>query len=237
VTLPGGSRFAIALVVTQAQLPLIVTISRQLASGGAYVGQRLAARLGFRYLDREILKQAAAALGFDDEQPLEAMEERASGFWRRLSRSVAIGAPDAPFVPPPPPSVDEAAVVEIETRIIREVAAQEPAVIVGRGAAHLLADRERVIRVFIHAPKEQRVMEAARVYSLDSAEARDMVTRSDRNRARFVQSLVGRSWTDACLYDLTFDTSVIPHDTVVDLLVMAVNAQPPPRHDPLSDAS
>jgi hypothetical protein len=52
--------------------------------------------------------------------------------------------------------------------------------------------RDNVIRIFVHAPKPIRIAEVQRVYRLDAA-ARQMVERSDRNRAEFVQSLIGRS--------------------------------------------
>lgn len=156
---------------------MVVTISRQLASGGAYIGQRLAQRLGYRYVDREILTQAAAALGLDDERPLEHLEEQAPGWWDRIARVIGVGPPDAPFVPPPPP-VNEGIVLEAETQIIRAIADREDAVIVGRGAPLILQGRDRVFRVFIHAPKDFRTAEVERVYKLDVAAARAMVERS-----------------------------------------------------------
>lgn len=75
-----------------------------------------------------------------------------------------------------------------------------------------------MIRVFVHAPERRRISEVARVYGLKEADARQMAQRSDRNRARFVQSLIGRSWTDACLYDLTLDTSIVPIELAAELI-------------------
>jgi hypothetical protein len=63
-----------------------------------------------------------------------------------------------------------------------------------------------------------RLRAAQRAYDLGEAAARRMVEQSDRNRAKFVQSLRGRSWTDACLYDLTVDTSIVPIDDAADLI-------------------
>jgi CMP/dCMP kinase len=205
-----------------ADRPTVVTISRQIGSGGAFIGQAVARALGLKYVDREILQRAAAALGVDDEQSIEALEERSRSAWSGIARVIFIGAPDAPFAPPPPPGVHEGDVFEAETHIIREIAAHENAVIVGRGAPHVLKDFENVIRVFVHAPEAMRVAEVSRVYQLSDADARQMVLRSDRNRARFVQSLIGRSWTDACLYDLTVDTSIVPIELAADLITRIV---------------
>jgi cytidylate kinase len=145
-----------------------------------------------------------------------------SSVWPRIARALFVGAPDAPFVPPPPPNVHERDVLDVETRLIKEIAATTDCVIVGRGAAHLLRNHAGVIRVFVHAPRETRVHEAQRIYHLDEAAARRMVEQSDQNRARFVQSIVGCPWTHACLYDLTVDTSVVPVDEAADFIAAVV---------------
>lgn len=198
--------------------PVVVGISRQIASGGAYIGQAVANRLGLKYVDREILQQAAAALGAEDERAIEALEERAASSWSGIARALFVGAPDTPFVPPPPPNVHEGDVLEVETRIIREIASREDAVIVGRGAPHVLPRRPGIIRVFLHAPVRLRIAEVKRAYGLTEDEAKQLVQRSDRNRAGFVQSITRRAWTDACLYDLCIDTSIVRSDLAVDLI-------------------
>src|SRR5262249_7531292 len=109
-----------------------------------------------------------------------------------------------------------------EIGIIRAVAERGNAVIVGRGAPHVLHGRDSIFRVFVHAPAAYRVAQAQRVYHIDEDAAREMVERSDRGRSRFVLSLAGRPWTDACLYDLTVDTSRIGPDSVVELLTKTV---------------
>jgi cytidylate kinase len=203
-------------------VPVVLTISRQLASGGSYIGQSVARRLNLQYVDRELLRRASVVLGVEDERTIESLEERAGGFWPGMVRALFVGAPDARFVPPPPPNLAEGDVLEVETGLIKEIAATTDCVIVGRGAPHVLRDHGGVIRVFVHAPREVRVREAQRVYELGEADARRMVEQSDRNRARFVHSLIGRSWTDACLYDLTLDTSVVPIDDAAGLVAAVV---------------
>ena len=206
------------------QTPVVLTISRQIGSGGAYIGQAVARQLGLKYLDREILRQAAEALGAR-EADVEDLEERLAGFWSSLGPGIFAGAPDAPYVAPPPPGVREGQVFEAETQLIRDIAAREDAVIVGRGAPHLLRDHPGVIRMFVHAPAAWRVVEIRKAYGLSEPEARVLLEQSDRRRAKFVQGLIGRLWTDACLYDLTVDSSVVPIEMAAGFAAAVVEAK------------
>src|SRR5579871_6199389 len=104
--------------------PVVLAISRQIASGGAYIGQAVARALDLRYVDREILQRAASELGVD-EQHVGVFEERARSFWSTIGRGLFAGAPDAPFVPPPPPGVQEGEVLDAERRVIRDIAERE----------------------------------------------------------------------------------------------------------------
>ncbi len=197
-------------------MPLIIAISRQLAAGGSYIGQEVARRLGIRYVDREILEQAARLLGVEDRN-VELLEEHVASFWTRTM--FAMGPPDAPYTPPPPPRVDEAEVFEAECRVIREVARRSDAVIVGRGSWYVLRGHPGLLRLFVHAPEALRVRRARETYRLrDDDEAWDMVRRSDARRGRFVQTLTGREWSDASLYDLALDTGEIGLDAAADLV-------------------
>src|SRR5512133_3291133 len=133
----------------------VVAISRQIGAGGAYVGQGLARRLRFRYVDREILQQAAVLLG-REEGDLEALEERAASMWDRMASILSLGAPEAPFVPPPLPALGEDELFEVESQVMREIASREDAVFVGRGASWVLRHHPGVLRVFLHASEERR---------------------------------------------------------------------------------
>ena len=79
------------------KLQIAITICRQLGSGGAYIGQQLANRLGIGYLDREIIRQAAKQLSLL-ETDLESHDEKISSFWENLFKFGYI-TPDA-YIPP-----------------------------------------------------------------------------------------------------------------------------------------
>jgi CMP/dCMP kinase len=203
----------------------VVTISRQIGAGGAYVGQGLARRLAFRYVDRELLQQAAVLLG-REEGDLEALEERAASMWDRMASILSIGAPEAPFVPPPLPALGEDELFEVESQVMREIASRENAVLVGRGGSWVLRDHPRVLRVFLHASEEcraRRVLESYRLASLDAA--RQVVKRSDQQRGRFVQALLGQPWMSPGSYDVCVNTTTIDLDGTVEMLARLVDVR------------
>ena len=200
----------------------IVAVSRQFGSGGARIGRAVAQRLGFQYADREILAAAARTLNCEATE-LEAMEERTASVWERIGTLFALGAPDTPFLPPTLPAVTEAQLFAVEERIVRTIAAHGKAVIVGRGAAHILGDSREILRVFLHAPLQDRVTRAMSEYGFADREAAAAVVReSDADRAKFVRTLTGKTWCDATLYDVSLDTSVVGIERVVDVLLNLV---------------
>jgi cytidylate kinase len=196
----------------------VVAISRQVGAGGAYVGQALARTLGVRYVDREILKEAAAMLGRETAE-IENLEERVSSVWSRMAGALAWGGPEATYMPPPVPALYEEDLFAIQARIIRQIAAQEEAVFVGRAATWVLRERADLLSVFLYAPEAVRVGRVKRDYNLpDVEEARKMVSRSDQQRGRFLQSVTGGSWFDVTHYHLCVDTGAVGLDETVNVL-------------------
>ena len=198
-----------------------ITLSRQMGSGGSYIGYLVAGKLGFKFIDREVLRQAADHLGTEVSQ-LEHQDERSSGLIEKLIRGFFLGAPEAAttarHLKRP---VYDRDLFSLECRIMNEIAERYSAVIIGRGGFHALRKRPEgsVIRVFIHAPLEfrvQRVMKARNI--VDAAEARSIIEESDRRRARFIRDMVGVEWTDAKNYHLCIDSSVAGFPRSVEMI-------------------
>jgi CMP/dCMP kinase len=201
----------------------VIALSRQVGAGGAYVGQALSRLLGIRYVDREILQEAAKILGRDDRE-LESLEERVSSLWDRMAAVLSWGAPEAAYVPPPLPTLYEEDLFAVESGIIREVAAREDAVFVGRAATWVLREMPGHISVFLHAPEPARVARLMHDHQLtDEAAAYELVRRSDQQRSRFLQSVTGGSWFNLSHYHLTIDTGAVSLDEAVDLIARLVN--------------
>jgi cytidylate kinase len=204
----------------------IVAISRQFGSGGAWIGRAVAQQLGFQYADREILAAAARQLNVHAAD-LEPMEERIASIWERIGTLFALGAPDTPFIPPTLASVTETRLFEVEQEVIKSIAAHGSAVIVGRGAAHILGSSTDVLRAFLHAPFQDRVTLAMAEYGFtDRREAEAIVRDSDAARANFVRTRTKKNWCDATLYDVTLDTTVVGLERCVEILVELVRRPP-----------
>lgn len=201
----------------------MLAISRQLGAGGSYIGQGVAHRLGLKYLDREILHEAALLLGRQDED-VEQLDERVANGWVRLTRHLSIGPPDALFTPPrPASSVYEEDLFRIERQVMREAAARENCVIVGRASPIILRDHPGVIRLFVRAPEAWRADTLlTSMKGRSRQEVVDLIRQTDRERARFVHTVCGCDWTNACHYDLTLNPARIGLDPAVDLVAQVV---------------
>jgi cytidylate kinase len=189
--------------------PLVIAISRQLGSGGSYIGRLVAGRLGCRYADRGILQQAAVSLGVRKEE-IRDPEERQSRLWEEILKIFASGSLDSNYVAPPVPVINDREVFEAEAAILKKMAEEESFVVVGQGAAHILAGHPKLLRVFLHASIEFRIARLMQASGIASPEeAREHIDTSDENRRRFHRTVAGTDWTDARNYDLCINSGAV----------------------------
>jgi cytidylate kinase len=174
------------------------------------------------YLDREILRRAAAHLGAD-QRLIEAREGKSTGLIDNLIRVFSLGAPEAYSVPTASPIYDRD-LFDTESRIINDIVASHDAVVLGRGAFCVLKDLPRGIHVFIHAPfqfRAERIMKVKNMARI--GEARALVEESDRSRARFIRDMCRTDWADARNYHLCIDAGAAGFPACVETIVRLVN--------------
>lgn len=205
------------------QAPYVITISRQLGSGGAFLGRRLAHELGIFYADRDILTRAAQLLEVE-VQDVESRDESAPSFLQRALESYAFGGPEVSCAPAlQVPSYEQLRDAEIE--VIREIGAQRSAVIVGRAGFHVLAQHPRRFSIFLHADLEFRAERVQEIYGLSPERALHVIESSDRVRARSVLDLTGRRWTDTLQYDASLRTSTLGLELTSRVLLELVQSR------------
>jgi cytidylate kinase len=202
--------------------PFIITISRQLGSGGAYIGQRLATRLNILYLDREILNRAAKELRMS-EKDLDSRDERVTPRWQSWVETLAHAYPE--YAPPTIEVPIDQKLYETQSNIIRRMADENSAVIVGRAGSYVLRQHPRHLSVFLYADIAFRQQRVEELYHVSAPEALKLIGRIDKERKQYLQTFTGQDWLNACQYHLCLDTSVIGLDKAEDIIILAMQAR------------
>jgi cytidylate kinase len=203
------------------QLICAITISRLYGSGGGEIAARLAKRLQWRLVDREVVVQVAHELGVT-EQEADEKDERVEGFISRALRSMRMAYPSAEDGVPPDLVDPDSVYHEALSRVIQSEADEGRVVLVGRGAHALLASRRDVLRVQITAPLPERIVYVARREGLDERAARERIQRKDADRRRYVQTHYHIEPGDPVQYDLSINTGLLSLDDAVDLITLAL---------------
>lgn len=202
---------------------VVITIARQYGSGGRTIAKRLSERLGIHYYDKELLKLAAEESGINEELFRNADEKIKITKLFKIAHSVYHGE----LIPP---ESDDFTSMEnlfnYQAEIIKKLAEQEEScVIVGRCAEYVLKDYENVLSVFIHAPHEYCMEQAAKKQSMSPRELERFVQKTDKHKADYHRYYTGMEWTDARNYDLCLDSSKLGFERCVDEIISYMNVR------------
>ncbi len=195
----------------------IYTIGREFGSGGKAVGEKLAERLGIKLYDKELLQQAAKDSGFCEEIFENHDEKPTNSFLYSLvmdTYSVS-GYSAAPFLDMP--LNHKVFLAQFET--IKKIAETESCVIVGRCADYALADNPDCINIFIHADMDIRVRNICKSLNVTENKARDIINKTDKQRASYYNYYTSKKWGDSKSYNLSLDAGKIGIDNCVEMIL------------------
>lgn len=202
-----------AVELPEGKKNLIITIGRQYGSGGREIGERLAKKLGIGFYDKALIALAAEKSGLDPELFKRQNEEVKSGLGYLLAHISRIGAEDMPMS-------DRLFVATSKT--IREIAAHESCVIVGRCGDYILEDKHDeylILDFFIHiSDDKQRVARVMRRNNISREEAEERIAKVSKGRMSFYERYTGRKWGQMENYHLTLDSAPLTIDGTVDVL-------------------
>lgn len=194
----------------------VITINRQLGSGGAYLGQRLAEKLDIFYADREIIIEAAKQLSVQEEE-VASYDEKRPTFWESFLQTRAF-VPDV-YDPQKNLAPTDRELFETEAGIIQRIAKDNSAVIIGRCGFDVLKDNSGIVKIFLYADNEFRAERIQKMYNISKEEARKMMVKSDKERAIYVKTFTGKEWEDARNYDISINTGKIGLDNAVEFIL------------------
>lgn len=180
----------------------IITISREMGSGGIPIVHQVAKDLKYTLVDGDVIRDAAEDYDLSQDA-LQQIDEKPPAFVENLDRQIELNMNRIQL-------------------IVLERALKGNVVIYGRGGQDLLPDVTSAFRVRIIAPFEERVERWAQREWIDPDLARSLVRKSDQQRAGFIKYYFDRNWTNPIEYDLVINTIRISNETAVELITKAV---------------
>ena len=193
----------------------VITITRQYGSGGREIGRKLAEAYDIPFYDNEIISRAAKDTGFA-EAAFERAEDKASN---SLLYSIAMGmnvfsSQDVGFSGL---SLDDR-IFLAQSKVIRNVAAEGPCVIVGKCADYILREQENVVNLFIRASLDFRIRRAVEVEGVSEEKSAEAVMKKDKSRANYYKYHSGERWDNVLNYDMAICSDLCGIDGTVACL-------------------
>ena len=175
----------------------IITVSREFGSGGRFIGEEVAKKLGIAYYDKNIISQIAEKSGLAPEYIQESAElsPKKGLFAYALAGRDITGK-----------SVEDM-VYEAQRKVILELADKEPCVIIGRNADYILKDRDDILNIFIHGDMPEKIQRITRLYKVEEQEAVKMMTDTDKRRMTNYNFYTEQKWGKASNYTLCLNSS------------------------------
>ena len=187
----------------------IITISREFGSGGRFIGEEVAKKLGIAYYDKNIIGQIAEKSGLSPEY----IQENAELSPKKGLFAYAFSGRDITGK-----SVEDM-VYEAQRNIILELAEKEPCVIIGRNADYILKDRDDVLNVFIHGDMPEKIQRITRLYNVGEQEAVKMMADTDKRRMANYNFYTEQNWGKASNYTLCLNSSEIGYDKCEAIII------------------
>lgn len=213
-------------MIMNTQQPFIITISRELGSGGHTVGQLLAERLGVRFSDKELIKALREEFHLTTDAIERLKGEKKDWLTSLLRKIVAIPKAenvvewDDKFVQEYRPDLSSDEIFEAEKQILRGIAEEGSCVIAGRSGFFVLKDFPNKMDIFITAPREKRIQRVMVKQHLSEQEAAAAIDRVDEGRENYIKRYAGTSRYDVRNYDLVINMDNVPDENAaVELIV------------------
>jgi cytidylate kinase len=184
----------------------IITIEREYGCGGGEIAQRVAKHLGWKLWD-QLLTEEIARLADCPKSVVECREEKTDPLYYRLFKSFMRGSYEGSINAHKLKLVDSECILKFTEQVVQHAAKTGNSVIVGRGSQQFLRNRQDTLRVFLYAPREDKVRRVmARGKSLDEAE--QLVDTVDRERIDFIQKYFHVEWPDRSIYHTMINTAI-----------------------------
>ena len=190
----------------------IITISREFGSGGRFIGEEVAKKLGIAYYDKNIINEIAEKSGLSPKY----IQENAELSPKKGLFAYAFAGRDITGK-----SVEDL-VYEAQRKVILELAEKESCVIIGRNADYILKDRDDVLNVFIHGDTPEKIQRITRLYNVEEQKAVKMMVDIDKRRMANYNFYTNRKWGKADNYTLCLNSSQLGYDRCEKIIMECI---------------
>jgi cytidylate kinase len=204
----------------------VITINRELGSGGRTIGEKLAKKLGVPFYDKALIQGLQEKYDLTPEE-IERLKGQKHNWWADFKRSLKImPSYAAPNIVPGHTAIPDFLmtndIFQSETEILKGIADDESCVIAGRSGFYVLRDHPNHLSVLIQAPMEHRISRLVEKRGITPQEAEKIIKEVDKGRESYVKKYTGTSRYDTRNYDIVFNVSQHSEDEIVDLILQYI---------------
>ena len=198
----------------------IITINRELGSGGRTVGRKLAEQLGVKYYDKAIIQGLTEKYGLTAEEIEQLKAQEKPSWWCELQeRCKSLLSSNRQEKP------STSAMFETERKILERLAHEESCVVAGRSGFLIFREHPNHLNVFIQASTEHRIERLIRKRGISYAAALDILDEVDEGREAYLKKYSDRSRYDTRNYDVVISMDHMTEDDAVAVIMEFVNRQ------------
>ena len=202
----------------------VITISREVGSGGRTVGRKLAEKLGVRFLDKQLIQKLVDMFGLSEGE-IEMIKGKKQNWWEDLFSRISPEFGSEMFIPrglEEPPVITSDEIFACEKQVILSMAEENSCVIAGRSGFFILKDHPNKLDVFIRASRQNRIERVMHRQELTENEAEKVIDYVDKARENYIQKFASTSRYDMRNYDLILNMDYLTEDEAVEAIMNAI---------------
>ena len=196
----------------------VITINREVGSGGRTVGRKLAEQLGVKYYDKAIVEGLTHKFGLSVER-IEQIKAQKKSWWNDINNyyNTLVNSAEKPMEAEV--KLDNQTMFDTEKRILQELATQSSCVVAGRTGFMVFREWPNHLNIFIQASIEHRVRRVMSRQQVSEQEARDIIQRMDSSRETYIQKYEDTSRYDTRNYELVISMDDLSEDDAVAIIM------------------
>ena len=200
----------------------VITINREVGSGGRTVGRKVAEKLGVKYCDKAVIDGLTQKFGLTQER-IEEIKAQKKSWWNDINNYYHTLVNSASLPMEAEVKLGNVTMFETEKHILQDLAAHESCVVAGRTGFMVFRDWPNHLNVFIQASMEHRVQRVMRRQNVDEQEARDIIAKMDATREAYIKKYEDTSRYDTRNYQLVISMDGLSEDDAAEIILAYID--------------